>query len=255
MKTLIRAPLSVLGLIVPSVSLTALHTALHLWAAPAAGLVLFASQPAFAAPRQSAPSDPQVAARRVAPEIGLDAAALAAVGINAEACAAMLQRLVASSVAIDGLDQAKTGLLGASEALEEARQSAQDGSSEAAATIGEREASVQAASSTVAGLRAALRGIALDGVSPAAVAMLNAIDGNRKRRVPTEFMVVTRSDSDWEMLERAIRREGRCQRTGETLEPEYASLLASVRAEPAVAAAALSIASLRPAVEAALVAE
>jgi hypothetical protein len=194
-------------------------------------------------------------ARRIAAEIGLDAAALAAAGIDAAGCNAIVQQLASAPASLAALESAKAAMLASTEALENARQAAHDGSVEAAATISGREVEVQANSSTLAGLRTALRNKALETMPLSTVATLNAIDAGRKRRVPTEFTAVVRSEAAWEQLERAVRREARCQRTGEPLEAEYATLLANTRAEPAVAAAAASIAALLPSVEAALVAE
>jgi len=194
-------------------------------------------------------------ARRVASEIGLDAAALAAAGIDAAGCTAMVQRLASVAETLAALDSAKAEMLASTEALEGARQAAQDGSVEAASTIPGREAAVQANAAMLAGLRTALRSKALETMPPATVATLHAIDAGRKRRVPTEFTAVVRDEAVWEQLERAVRREARCQRTGEPLEAEYATLLASTRAEPAVAAAAASIAALLHSVEGALVTE
>lgn len=246
MKSLIRAAAPTMV----SMSLAVCCSQPSLLALSSAAMVVAAS-PALA---QDSPT-PAVNARKVAAEIGLDAAALAAAGIDAAGCGAIVQRLAAAPEPLEGLETAKNAMVAAGDALELARQAAQDGSVEAAATIPEREAAVQSASASLAALRAALRGHALDGVSPEAVAKLNAIDAARKRRVPTEFMVVARTEGDWEQLERAVRREERCQRTGEPLEPEYAVLLANTRAEPAVASAAASIATLLPSVEAALVAD
>jgi len=203
----------------------------------------------------SAPAASLFAARRTAAEIGLDAAALAAVGLDADACAAMVQRLSGAQAAIDGFVEAKTSLAHASEALEAAREAAQDGSVEAAATIPARESAVQTATAAVAGVRAGLRAVALEGSSTTVIATLDAIDANRRRRVPTEFMVLSRTDAEWELLERAIRQEGRSLRTGEPMDVQYAAILAATRAEPAVAASAASIAAFLPSVEAALVAD
>ncbi len=202
-----------------------------------------------------APPPSNATARRIAVEIGLDAAALAAVGVDAEGCAAIVQRLVDATVGLDGLEQTKAALAVAADALEEARQSAQDGSGDAAAGIPQRELAVQNAAAAVAAVRSVLRGIALEGLDPAVVVTLDAIDAGRKRRVPTEFLVVSRSEAGWEMLERAVRQEARSQRTGEPLDPQYAGLLAAARAHPEVAAASASLAALLPSVEAALVAE
>jgi hypothetical protein len=246
MKSLIRAAAPTMV----SLSLGSFCSQVSPFALPAAALMLAASTTLA----QDSPA-PAVNARKVAAEIGLDAAALAAAGIDAAGCGAMVQRLAAAPEPLGGLETAKNAMVAASDALEVARQAAQDGSVEAAASIPQREAAVQSASTSLAAVRNALRGLALDGVSPEAAAKLNAIDAVRKRRVPTEFMVVARAEGDWDQLERAVRREERCQRTGEPLEAEYATLLASIRAEPAVAAAAASIAALLPSVEAALVAE
>ena len=100
-----------------------------------------------------------------------------------------------------------------------------------------------------------LRAVALECSNTTVIATLDAIDANRRRRVPTEFMVLSQTDAEWELLERAIRQEGRSLRTGEPMEGQYVAILATTRAEPAVTAAAVSIAALLPSVEAALVAE
>ena len=207
---------------------------------------------------QDAPPAPPLSvasARRVAAEIGLDAAALAAVGMNAEGCAALVQRLVDAPVGLEGLEQLKTSLAVAADQLEQARQAAQDGSADAAAGIPQLEAAVENATNGVAAIRSVLRGIALDGLDPAMTTTLDMIDSARKRRVPTEFMVISRTDAEWELLERALRQESRGLRTGEPLDPQYSGVLSAARAHPAVSSAAASIAALLPTLEAALVAE
>jgi hypothetical protein len=55
--------------------------------------------------------------------------------------------------------------------------------------------------------------------------------------VPAEFRAVSRSHDEWLAIERAVRAESRCARTGEPVPEQHSQLLAVVRADPCVVSA------------------
>ena len=94
---------------------------------------------------------------------------------------------------------------------------------------------------TISATRQQLRDVALEGIAPAKRALLEVWRASGSYRAPGHFKVVSRSHADWKAIERALRAESRAVRRGETLDPEYAGLLAEVRSDPAVAAAEVQL--------------
>lgn len=97
----------------------------------------------------------------------------------------------------------------------------------------------------------ALFQFATSSLHPEVVARLSIAAGNAARRVPTEFIVLTRSPEEWSVIETAIRAESRAVRTGTELADEHAALLAGLRQDPAVVAAVARLDAAGETVEAA----
>lgn len=211
-----------------------------------AAIVLSLSAPATASSLQ---------AKRVAVEIGFDAASLAAAGVDLAGVSGMLSRLDAQAQSLSDFDAAKAIVASASAAVSNATQLARDGNQEAAQQLPALQAELAAASAALDALRSALRDVATQELSGATVAALANVDAARMRRVPVEFKVVVRTAAQWDLLEVAIRREARCARTGETLDVELAELLSTTREEAAVVSAATGLGATKAALEAILTSE
>ena len=204
----------------------------------------------FASPVASA--EVNDATRTLAVEIGFDAEAIAASGLSATDCTAILDRLGAAPETVATFHSLKGELAAAAASLEEKTQAAADGNQPAAEAIPQLRQQVDQASEAVSLLRANLREVGMVGLAASAQEALGSIDSARARRVPIEFMVVSRTSESWDAIEQAVRRESRCARTGETLEQAAATLLESVRGESAVSAAKSALAANKDAIEALL---
>jgi hypothetical protein len=79
--------------------------------------------------------------------------------------------------------------------------------------------------------------LAVSLLTPEEATSLSVVIEGAARRVPGEFRVVARSESDWSAIELALRAEARAIREGVAVPVECATLLASVRGEVAVSQA------------------
>lgn len=77
-----------------------------------------------------------------------------------------------------------------------------------------------------------------DDLSDEAVDRLLAWKQSSSYRVAPEFRVLEFSPDDWTLIEKAQRAEARATRRGETIDDAYADLLANLRSNPDVIAAA-----------------
>lgn len=134
------------------------------------------------------------------------------------------------------LDHAVGQARNARDAAERKIQSGKASAGEVAAFPGLEQAFASASAardSAVNGLFAS----AAAGLSPTQRATLAAIRANAQWKLPTEFLVVDRTEAEWVELRAALANERIAARNGEAPNPQCQALLGAARANPAVAAA------------------
>ena len=194
---------------------------------------LFGSSFATASPSPSVV--PQSVLSRAA-EAGITAETLAASGATAPVATVLLHRLADAGGAAAALDAALAAADAAAAALTAAQDAlaAEPGDAALAAARDGAQAVYASAALAAESARVALRLEALGEDAAIYAAPLAVQWSAASRTVPTAFKAVERSAEQWDAIERALRAEARSQRLGAPLDAAHASLLASIRAEPAV---------------------
>lgn len=176
-------------------------------------------------------------------EIQLSPAALAVAGLSHQDAEAILLRLHEEDELRESLGEAGIALDVANTALTAAAIAYRHAplSSTAASDLAAAELDVHDARAALASVRTQLLAAALYGVSTTAVDVIEAWTDTVGHQVPDEFRVLSRTSSEWIVIEEALRAEKRAVQRGETLDSEHASLLQSIRSDNAVIAASLGI--------------
>jgi hypothetical protein len=195
-------------------------------------------------------SEPIVALRSNIADAGLCPEALAASGCHS-ATQGILDTLVAADEHAVALAQKRQQLLEASTSVRDlAAALSLDPESEQLQT---QYASALAQQATIlqqiAQAQGDLRDLVGEELSPEQAAQLVVWRGSEGRSVPPQFRVAERSGAEWDAIEHALIAERRAQRLGETLAAEHAAVLADVRGEVEVIAAANSLELNLPAVQ------
>jgi hypothetical protein len=149
---------------------------------------------------------------------------------------------------LDSADAAVQAHRGELQRLARLAESGSASSSDIAALDSE-EGQLNAAISLDDSVLAALLEASTSALASAQTTTLSVIAQNIGRPIATEFLVVGRTDTGWTSLRDALANERRAADTGEALDSDSQSLLASVRSESAVAAAIFSLGATLPAVD------
>lgn len=165
---------------------------------------------------------------------------------------AVLSRVNAATPLVQAMAAAQSALDQGSAALTMARTLANDHAPDGAAAVSAAEAQLAAAGLAWTSARAALFSEATADLPQPAAAMVGVYASGLHTHVPAELRAVAREPAQWTAIQAALRAEARAARLQTELAEAHAALLASVRADPAVQAAAVSLASSLPALKAAL---
>jgi hypothetical protein len=95
--------------------------------------------------------------------------------------------------------------------------------------------------------QAILVGAVVAGMPGGPVQRLAVARAGSRRRTPPEFWAIERTEQQWRALESAVVIERRAARTGGSVPPEVASLLAQARSHPAVVEATQALGTHLPA--------
>lgn len=198
------------------------------------------------------PDEATLLAKSVVVACGFDASTLAAAGLTIPDVESLISRVAQAPEQCSGFLALKAAVDAAGGSLAAARQAAADGNSAIAEQIPALAASLESAVTALETARSTVRETAMSGMPSGQRSALDHVDAARQWKVPVEFKIVARTAEEWSEIEQAVRREARCIRVGQTIEPEHASLLASIRSESAVVAAASAVGQQRAAIEAVL---
>ena len=171
---------------------------------------------------------------------GLDARALTSVGVSAQSLTAFVDRFRdAYATAEAALDQAETRMASARVASDALLRKIQSGKG-SPEDVSVYQAALADLSMAMAAKEAALnacRAPAEAMLSDTQRAQLARIRANERWQLPTEFLLVDRSEVQWVALRDALANEKIAPRYGDEVGPQHASVLASARAQADVALA------------------
>lgn len=171
---------------------------------------------------------------------GLDARALTAVGVSANGVAALVDE-VRDALATHGaaLVTSEESMEHAQVASDALRRKIQGGhaSPEDVTAYQTQLQTLATATAARASALAACRAPLEAQLSQTQRAQLTRIRANRHRSLPIEYLLVDRGEAQWTSLRDALANEKIAPRYGESVSPQQASILASARSHPDVAAA------------------
>jgi hypothetical protein len=185
---------------------------------------------------------------------GLGADELAAVGVSAQQVLGVMQPLA------DSVNQAPSALSAADESFATARRETDrlqrliqsgKGTQEDVSAYQTQKAALATATSSRETILENLRAAAAVGLSSGQRLALTRIRANKHWSLPTEFLVIDRSEQEWVTLRDALANERISAKIGEAPDPESQAALAILRAQETVAAAHTALESNRTAVRAA----
>jgi hypothetical protein len=183
----------------------------------------------------------QTSPAEVAGLVGLSGEVLASAGADVTMTSGMLDALAGSSFLGSELSALESLCEALSLELETAMASSWLG--EQPASQGSLVESLEIARGQLAAKQVEIRLVACTALSAEVQSRVSTVIANASRRVTPEFRVLGGADLWWTEVEKALIEERRSQRTGETLDEDSAALLASIRADPAVQAASVSLAA------------
>jgi hypothetical protein len=183
----------------------------------------------------------QTAPSEVAGLVGFTGEVLATAGADVSAATAMLTALESTSPMCEELSVLESSCEALSLQMEAALASSWQGvdvPSEQGLSL-----ALAAAREAVVLKREQIRQFAYSAVSPDMQARVATVLANASRRVSPEFRVLHGTEEWWSEVEKALLEERRSQRIGEPISPESASMLATIRADSSVQAAASGLAA------------
>ncbi|MCC7011089.1 MAG: hypothetical protein IT454_00890 [Planctomycetes bacterium] len=209
-------------------------------AATAATTTNFAVSPSPTSIPRATTTDSAVLATRA----GLDAESLAASGVTSSSVASVIATLVTAegdlTTPLSQLDAAHTSARAARNAAERKIQSGSATQQEIAG-FAALESALASAQTARDGALNSLFTSATAGLTAGQRAALSAIRSNRSWKLPTEFLVTSRTEAEWIALRDALSNERAAAKNGETPNATCQALLGTERAVAAVASAKASL--------------
>lgn len=186
---------------------------------------------------------------------GLDPRALTAVGVAAQSMSAFVDA-VRDAFAVHGADltQAEARISAARVSSDALRRKIQGGKGEPEDVTAYQSALAELALAETAKTTAlaACRAPAEATLSQAQRGQLARIRANKHWELPSEFLLVDRSEVQWVALRDALANEKIAPRYGDEVAPQHATVLASARANPDVALAKTRLDTVLTATQAAM---
>lgn len=176
----------------------------------------------------------------LATRVGLDADSLAAAGVTSGSVASIIATLITAEVNLPTplaqLDEAYSSARAARNAAERKIHSGSATQQEIDAFAG-LESALASAEAARNGALDSLFASATANLTSAQRASLTSIRAHRSWKLPTEFLVVARTEAEWIALRDALSNERTAAKNGDTPNATCQSLLATERAGASVAAA------------------
>jgi len=180
----------------------------------------------------------------IAMEIGLTPEALIVADFLPQEARTIVMRLEGATAQRTALAETHAALSAQVHLVTSLREQANTnpGDGELRQDLAEAESQLTAVREALATAQQALRDVVLNGFAQQDVARLTVYRDGVPFKTPPEYRVGDRSDAEWLAIEAALRAEARATRRGEALEAAHAQLLAGLRADPDVQAAAQRLA-------------
>ncbi|MGE0367175.1 MAG: hypothetical protein AB7Q00_15715 [Phycisphaerales bacterium] len=191
--------------------------------------------PTMPRPEETPPIGLATTVQAAAIRVGLGPEALVAAGVNGGALDQLFTNLAEHMLE----HQAELG--NADRAVDTARAATK--AAQGAEAIAQAEAALESAIAARSTVLEAVRVAATANLAEGQRAAILTIRGNRSRGVPPEYAVTSRTPQEWVRLRNALADERIAQAKGEDVADSVQTLLSSVRAESAIAAARTNVAN------------